>query len=85
MAAKTKYGIIPPVDTPEYLWPAYFSALRVAIEEPVIIKAFSAETGYMWSAPKSPMDAMIDEATGYAEGYIKAFVEWFNINVWGPM
>jgi hypothetical protein len=78
------YEIKAPSDVPECMWPMWAACLRWAIGEPDILAAFTVDTGLSYSAPKCGLDAMIDEATGLQENIIKAFVEWFNVNVWGP-
>ena len=37
MPTKSKYEIVPPADTPEYMWPAYYAALFAAIKTPDIM------------------------------------------------
>lgn len=76
--------IEPPKDTPEYAHGAWASALFAASREPKILKAFQDETGMVLSAAKTPIDMMIDEATGRNEKIAHAFGDWFNRNVWGP-
>ena len=77
------YQIQAPADVPGYALPAYFSCLRWALGENGIRAAFERETGKHYSPAKCALDLMIDDATGYREAYVKAFVEWFNANVWG--
>ena len=48
------------------------------------MEAFEKDTGLRYSAPRSGLEAMIDEATGLTEEIVKAFIPWFNENVWGP-
>ena len=69
---------------PEYMMPAWLGCLQWAIGEPGIIAAFEKDTGLHYSAPRCPIDAMIDEATGLPEKIVTAFIPWFNENVWGP-
>jgi hypothetical protein len=82
-----KFEIVPPDDTPEYMWPAYFGALHWALGAKDVVEAFTIETGIAISLPRSGLDAMIDQATGFdpAESFLRAFVPWFNAHVWGPM
>jgi hypothetical protein len=61
----------------------WLSAFGVAILNKDIMAAFKAETGLSWNPPKSPIEQMVDEATGYQEEVIVAFAAWFNANVWG--
>ena len=74
-----------PDDTPEYMVQAWVDCLLWAIGEPGILKRFMTETGKSYSVPKSPIEAMIDESTGYKDAAIFAFVPWFNVNIWGKM
>jgi len=78
------YQIEAPSDVPEIMWPMYFSCLQWAIAEPEIMARFKVDTGLSYSPPRCGLDAMIDEATDLKGTIIKAFVEWFNLNVWGP-
>ena len=74
----------PPKDTPDYAYPAWAAALRVASQDPVAVAAFTRETGFVYLSPQSAMDVMIDQATGRDQAYVRAFVAWFNEKVWGP-
>jgi hypothetical protein len=40
------------------------------------LQAFCEETGTILSPPRSPLDAMIDKATGYQRDIAVKFVEW---------
>lgn len=75
--------IEPPKDTPEYAHGMWASALLAASRQPEIVKAFQDETGIVFSPAKTPIDAMIDDATGRNEQIAHSFGEWFNRNVWG--
>ena len=78
--------IRPPANTPEYLWDAWCSCLAWALSEDDVVAAFRRDSGLNWSPGKTPMDQLIDKATGADERFIRAFVEWFNERVWGdPM
>lgn len=57
------------------------SCVRWAWENPETRRAFEQETG-MRSAG-SPIEAMVDDATGYDEEVAEAFVHWVIGNVWG--
>jgi hypothetical protein len=77
-------SIAPPEDLPEYAWGAWYSCLHWAIGEPKILARFKADTGLSYSAPRCAIDAMIDDATGFGDSFVLAFVPWFNEKVWGP-
>ena len=72
-----------PEDTPSYMAPAWLSAVTWAATD---LKAtYELETGNRVVVGATPLDRMIDEATGRDWATVKAFVAWFNENVWGPM
>ncbi len=48
-----------------------------------IVKQFRDETGNAWEFGKTPIERMVDKATGAETEYCREFVEWFNANVWG--
>lgn len=74
-----------PDDTPEYMTPAWIGCMNWAIQEPEIRAAFESDTGMRYTPPNNALDEMIDNATGYGEDYVKSFVQWANINVWGSI
>ncbi len=66
----------------EPLMEAMFGAcVRWAWETPEMREAFERDTGM--KPAESPIDAMIDESTGYDEQVADAFVRWVIANVWG--
>lgn len=74
-----------PADTPDYMAPAWLGCIGFAARDAGICATFEAETGKRWTPPRNGMDAMIDAATGADWAYVKAFIEWVNVNVWGPI
>lgn len=68
---------------------AWRDFITFAFDQPEARAAFEAESGMKWrSAPSSPLDAMIDKATGYdaqsaADEYVKAFTLWATRTQWG--
>ena len=73
-------GIIPYEDDP-LMAVAWRDCLMWAATQTEILDAFSSETGLRLGT--SPFDRMIDEATGFDAAIAKAFIDWFNENVWG--
>ena len=61
---------------------AWYDCLMWAAGEDEIRHAFEEETGMKIKAARSPLDRMIDKATGFDNAIAKAFVEWFNKNIW---
>lgn len=75
--------IEPPSDTPDYVHGMWAAALIAAIKQPEIVRVFERDTGLSYSPPKSPLERMINESTGFESEYIHAFGKWFNEKVWG--
>lgn len=61
------------------------ACLHWALGEQTILDRFRAETGRSWTPGGSPEKAMIDRVTGADVGFLVAFAEWFNANVWGKV
>lgn len=61
----------------------WLGALRFALGREDILAAFRADTGNQWQPGQTPIDRMIDEATGAGADFFRAFLPWFNENVWG--
>ena len=75
-----------PDDTPYYMAPAWVSALRFALASNRIVEQYMEETGDIYPrAKKTPIDALIDDATGRTWKSLVSFVEWFNKAYWGDM
>jgi hypothetical protein len=74
-----------PSDTPEYMTPAWLGCIHFALGNEGIVAEFRADTGEKWSPGATPLDRMIDEATGADRDFLVKFIEWANVNVWGPL
>ena len=74
-----------PADTPAYMTPAWLGCIRWALIDPDIVAAFRADTGNTWTPARTPIDAMVDKATGADRDFIEQFIRWTNINVWGSL
>lgn len=70
-------------NTPDYMFEAWCDCMSWAIGEKVIRKQFELDTDMHYKLPNSPLDKMIDEATGYEKDYIEKFIIWANENIWG--
>lgn len=67
---------------------AWRDFMTFAIGHKEFLDQFEKETGRKPPTPaKSPMDAMIDEATGHQEKSMKQFTDafaiWATVNLWG--
>lgn len=74
-----------PHDTPEYMFPMWIACMSWAIGEAGIVEAFTRETGLKWRPASSPIERMIDEASGADRHFVEQFIRWANVNVWGPI
>lgn len=81
------FEITLPQDTPEFMAPAYFGCLQWALKTDGILEEFRKDSGLAIPAARASIEKMIDEATGFdaMEHFMRAFVPWFNVWVWGPM
>jgi hypothetical protein len=61
----------------------WLGALSFALGRPEIVAAFREDTGNRWTPGRTPLDRIIDDAAGAGEGFMRAFLPWFNENVWG--
>lgn len=73
-----------PSDTPPYMADAWVGCMSWAIGDAEVVAMFREETGNQWR-PGNGIVAMIDKATGADAAFIKQFVEWANVNIWGPI
>ena len=85
--AATPFEIVPPDDTPEFLYPAYFGCLHWAVGEKGILDSFMADTGVSFPRPRSGIEQAVDRATGFDQNkeFVQKFIPWFNECVWGPI
>jgi hypothetical protein len=74
-----------PEDTPDYMTDAWLGFILFAGGETLICEQFKKDTGLTFQAATSPLDQMIDKATGHDEHLIREFVLWVNKALWGPM
>ncbi len=64
---------------------AWLSAVHWGIGDEQILAEFRTQTGLSWKPASSPIDRMIDEATGADGHFLISFVRWFNSAVWGEV
>lgn len=85
--SNTPGWLTPPKDTPEFMHGAWVSCLSWAVGYEPICKQFEEATGVKWAGPRHGIDVLIDAACGHSpvEDYFRAFVPWFNKQIWGSM
>lgn len=63
------------------MWPAF---ILWAVKNDEIRKAFTEATGFvLLDAPRSPIEILVDKATGYCEDIMRRFVEWVTVEIYG--
>lgn len=73
-----------PIDTPDYMTQAWIDFIRWASGTPALVSQFQHETGNYWQPGRTPIEQMIDEATGADRLFCVEFVKWLNTEIWGP-
>jgi len=67
------------------MFPAWAAAVRAALGDDNMVASFQLATGMKWTRGRTTLDRKIDDATGADETFLRAFIAWFNENVWGPL
>ena len=55
---------------------AFSGFIRFCSGEEKMIELFESDTGLSIPIPRSPIEAMIDKATGSKREFVKQFIEW---------
>jgi hypothetical protein len=63
-----------------YMWPAFIASAWASAE---IRKAFTEATGVKLDQPRSPMEMLVDKATGYRDTSVAKFIEWTTVELYG--
>ena len=82
---KSELDDLRPSDTPAYMHEAWIGCIIFAVQTPEIVAEFRQDTGLQWRPATSPIDRMIDEATGREKEFVVEFVKWVNVNLWGEI
>jgi hypothetical protein len=67
----------------EWARPGWGGCLVWAIGSKEIRDRYEAETGDHYKLSSSPIEQMIDEATGVQGEWLVNFITWMNRNIWG--
>lgn len=62
---------------------SWVGSLRYALSREDVMVAFREQTGNRWQPGRTPIDQMIDQATGTDLVFIRAFAKWHNEHIWG--
>ena len=79
----TTFSDLAPTDKLAHI--AWQDGLLWAIDDPETLQAFREQTGNNWQPGRTPLDKMIDEATGTDREFMLAFARWFNKAIWGEV
>lgn len=85
MAAHALIDALRPADTPAYMTDAWVACLVWAIGQDDILAKFRSDTGNQWTPPRDGLSKMIDAATGADVAFLTQFIQWANVNIWGPI
>ena len=72
-----------PEGMPEQLLPAWVVFLQYALGTPEIVATYRRETGDSWEPGRTPIERMIDEATGRDVQFLRDVIPWVNHELWG--
>jgi hypothetical protein len=64
---------------------AWLGCLHWALGEQEVRGAFYKASGLRWEPPRSPIERMVDEATGADGEYLVAFAVFVNREIWGEV
>lgn len=79
----TDHRLITPYDDNRLHRAAFIGCLHWALGEPEILSRFRSETGNTWQPAKSPVDRMVDKATGADFNFMQEFSDWVAKNIYG--
>ena len=82
MATDLDITTLAPPTMPDHLLPAWVDYIRWAMDQEGMLYAYRLETGDQWAPARTPIDQMIDDATGRGEQFIKNFISWLNPSFW---
>ena len=75
-----------PAATPAYMTPAWLGCISWALGEKEIIAAYREDTGDQFTVGRTPIERLVDKATGCDLAFLESFIRWANVqNVWGPL
>lgn len=61
----------------------WYDLLYYCLSEPECVAQFRADTGERWDPGRTPIEQMIDKATGREVVFFQAFARWMNQTQWG--
>jgi hypothetical protein len=64
---------------------AWLGCIHWALGDAGSVAAFRQETGNNWRPGNTPIERMIDTASGVDREFLFAFIRWANENIWGPV
>ena len=74
-----------PDDTPRWMFPAWLGCMDYVLRTPDLVAEYREETGDLWEPGTTSLERMIDSATGRDQAFIRGFIQWANVKVWGQI
>jgi len=71
--------------TNDLMLAAWIGCVHYALGEPAIVAQYRLATGSNWLPPSSPIERMIDEATGAEGAFLVEFIKFVNKEIWGKV
>jgi|2_EtaG_2_1085320.scaffolds.fasta_scaffold06247_6 hypothetical protein len=62
---------------------AWHGFISFSIGSSEIMSHFRKDTGNTYEPAKTPIDQMVDDATGHSADFLDQFLGWLNKNYWG--
>lgn len=63
--------------------PAFLGCVRWALGEPSVVERFREATGNVWTPGNTPIDRLVDNATGADREFMQSFVAWVAADIFG--
>lgn len=69
----------------ELMFDAFIGCVIWAAQEPEIVKRFQSDTGTNLGAffSRSPIEKMVDKATGFQRDIFIKWCDWVTVHIWG--
>lgn len=85
MKTENQFDLLALAPTSDLMLGTWLGCLHWAIGSEEIVERFRAETGIRWTPAQTPIERMVDEATGADARFIEEFVRWMNRTIWGEV
>lgn len=70
-------------DDDPLMYPAFMGCVSWALGNDEVMARFRADTGKTWTPGRTPIERMIDHATGVDLDFFQSFSDWVEANIFG--